>query len=75
VEHRVVGVFPSLIGEAFLGLAEIFDEAVAVPIAVAIDPLQRRLGVGPELADGIEIGGAPDSPSSSTNSGVASMLP
>src|SRR5689334_15200812 len=38
MEDAVVGILPALVGEALLGGARIFDEAVAVAVAKAVDP-------------------------------------
>ena len=58
MENRVVRILPSLIREAVLGLAVVFDEAVAVAIPVAIDPSQRGFGIRPQRAHRLEIAGA-----------------
>src|SRR6202042_2509297 len=59
MENRIEGILPSLIREALLGLAMIFDEAVAVAVAVMIDPGERCLGVRPQRAHRLKIAGAP----------------
>ena len=51
-------ILPSLIGQALLRLPVIFDEPVAVAIAVGVDPAQRRLGVRPQGAYGGQVAGA-----------------
>src|SRR5262249_57078804 len=38
MEARVQGILPALVGEALLGGAVVFDEAVAVGIARSVDP-------------------------------------
>src|SRR5690606_5933085 len=43
MKDGIVAVLPALVGEAPGGLPEIFDEAVAVAIAVALDPADGRL--------------------------------
>ena len=60
MENRVEGILPSLIREALLGLAMIFDETVAIAVAVMIDPGKRCLGVRPQRAHRLEIAGAPE---------------
>src|SRR6202012_167377 len=45
MEYGVVGVLPALIGESLLGLAVVLEEAIAVAVAVAIDPFERRLRI------------------------------
>ena len=57
VEDGVVGVLPALIGQALLGGAIVFDEAVAVGIAGAVDPGQRRFDVRPQRRDGLVVAG------------------
>src|SRR5690606_26268443 len=51
VEDRVVGILPALLLEPRLRPARVFDEAVPVPIAVTIDPVQGPLDRRPELDD------------------------
>ena len=58
MENRVVRVLPTLIRETILGLAVIFDEAVAVAIPISIDPLQRRFDIRPQQPHRIEVAGA-----------------
>ncbi len=48
VKHGVVRILPALMNESAWRLAAVFREAVAVPIAVPVDPLKRRFDVGPE---------------------------
>ena len=60
VEDCVVGVLPALVGEAGFAGAAIFDEAVAVDVAGAINPVQRRLDIGPKLAQGFDVAGMLD---------------
>ena len=48
VEHRVVRVLPALAARAAVGRARVLDEAIAVGVAVAIDPGERRVDVRPE---------------------------
>src|SRR5262245_19613132 len=48
VENGVVGVLPPLVQQAIARLPLVLDEAVPVPVAVAVDPAQGRLDVGPE---------------------------
>jgi hypothetical protein len=47
VEDGVLRILPALVGETLLGGAVIFDEAVAVGIAGAVDPAERGLDGGP----------------------------
>src|SRR3984957_8722511 len=55
MEDGVMGALPALIGEALLGLPVVLDEAVAVPVAVGIDPPQGRLRVGPQRAHQFQV--------------------
>jgi hypothetical protein len=48
-------ILPTLVDQAAPGLRRILDEAVTVEIAVPLCPGQRRLDVGPELGDGVEV--------------------
>src|ERR671912_2378489 len=48
VEDGVVGVLPSLIGEAAFRLAVVLDEAVSITVAMLVDPSQCRLDAGPD---------------------------
>ena len=50
-----MAVLPALVGQALLGLAGIFHEAVAVAVAVGVDPFQRELELRPDRPDRAEI--------------------
>src|SRR5581483_4856316 len=50
-------VLPALIDQTLAGAAAIFDEAVAVAIAEALDPIERRRDMRPDLADERDIAG------------------
>ena len=50
--------FQPWLARPLLGLAVIFDEAVAVAVAVFVDPAQRGLDVRPDLGQGLAIAGA-----------------
>ncbi len=50
MEDRVVRILPALIGEPCSVSALIFDKAVLVGIAGAVDPCERGLDRGPQLA-------------------------
>jgi len=57
-------------------LPVIFDKAVVIGIAVAVDPAKRRLDVRPELGQRLQVAGAlAIEPASMTKSGVESTLP
>jgi hypothetical protein len=49
VVDPVEGILPALVGQAAVGAALVLDEAVAVAIAVPLDPGQRPVGGGHEL--------------------------
>ncbi len=57
VEDRIVRVLPPLLDQTAVRRARVLHEAVAVAIAVAIDPGQSGLDVRPELLDRREIAG------------------
>jgi hypothetical protein len=56
-DHRDGGVLPALILESALGSHLVLDEAVAVPVAVAIDPLQRAEGGPSQLRHELRVAG------------------
>ena len=51
VKDRVVRVLPALMHEAVRRLARVLDEAVAVEVAVALDPVERGAECRPEALD------------------------
>ena len=51
VEDGIVGILPALLHEALRRAAVVFDEAVAVDVAVTFDPCERGLDVGPDGFD------------------------
>ena len=55
MEDRVLRVFPALLHQAFGAAARVFDEAVAVAIAVALDPFQRVQDIRPDRANELGI--------------------
>ena len=57
VEDRVVRVLPALLHEAVRRVPLVFDESVAVDVAVPVDPLQRRLNVRPDAIDQLAVAG------------------
>src|SRR6185312_7890945 len=59
VEHGVARVLPSLLQETARRAPLVFDESVAVPIAVVLDPRERRPAVRPDRLDEGEIVGTP----------------
>ena len=57
MEDGVVGVLPALVQQAAVGLPLVLHEAVAVPVAIAVDPVQGGLDMGPEGRDERTIAG------------------
>ena len=47
MKDRVVQILPTLVDQTVSVLAVILDKTVAIRIAVGIDPMQRRLDMGP----------------------------
>src|SRR5208337_2725676 len=58
VEDGVVGIFPALILQPFRGRAGIFEKAVAIGVARAVDPMQRALDIRPDLTEEVLVAGA-----------------
>ena len=58
VEDRIVGILPSLVGQALFAGAAIFDKAVAIGVAQPVDPAERRLDGRPQLRQGFLVAGA-----------------
>src|SRR5690606_38903280 len=58
VKDGIAAVLPALIGKATLRPAMIFHEAVAVAVAMALDPAEGGLDVRPQPAQGFDIAGA-----------------
>src|SRR5580765_2529210 len=57
VKDRIFRVLPSLVRQAVLTLAQVFDESVTIAVAIAVDPLKRGAYVGPQFPYGFEISG------------------
>src|SRR4029450_7908580 len=57
-KDRVEETLPALIAQALRVGAIVFDEAVAIRIAVAVDPLERGFDRRPQLAQGGGVAGA-----------------
>src|SRR5260221_13230275 len=55
VENRIVTVLPALIEKALVRLAAIFDETVAIEIAMDIGPVHRSFDIRPDFADELHI--------------------
>ena len=47
MKHRIVRIFPALLGQAVRRVARIFDKAVAILVAVMVNPVQGGLNVRP----------------------------
>ena len=58
MEDAVTAILPTLVGQPLVRLARIFDEAVAIPVAIIVDPGERGDDVGPDVPDRVEIAGA-----------------
>ncbi len=58
MEDRIGAVLPALVGQAVDRLPAIFEEAVAIDVAVFRHPAERGFDVRPQRADEIEIAGA-----------------
>src|SRR5579862_4465673 len=59
MEDRIVRVLPALLHQAIRRAPMVLNEAVSVRIAVAVDPLERSLHIGPDRLDEGDIRGAP----------------
>src|SRR5437016_4746021 len=59
MKDRVIGVLPSLLNQASIPMCRVLNKAIAVRIAILIDPLKRSLDVGPNLFNQMLITGAP----------------
>ena len=55
VENGIVRVFPSLLHQSVLGAPRVFHEAVAIAVAMLVDPLQGGEDVRPDFAQEIQI--------------------
>ena len=58
MENGVATVLPTLVDQALTRPPPIFDEAIAVAVAIPINPFERRLHVRPESPNRLEIVGA-----------------
>jgi hypothetical protein len=45
VKHGILGVFPTLLQKAALGVPGILDESVAIDVAEAVDPFKSSFNV------------------------------
>jgi hypothetical protein len=55
VAHRIAGVLPALVHQAGGIAAGVFDEAVAVDVAVVVDPAERAVDVVPQSGDEVAV--------------------
>ena len=55
VKNGILRILPALLHQASGGTAEVFHEAVAIPIAIAVHPVQSHLDVGPYGTQKIEV--------------------
>src|SRR5271167_1627220 len=60
VEDRVVRILPALIYQTAGVLAVVFDKAIAVRIAIGVDPMQRRLYMRPQRPYRLEVACSPE---------------
>src|SRR5664279_6193701 len=58
MKDRIIRVFPTLVDEARVGLARIFDKAIAIRIAKIVDPQQSGLDIRPDRRDRSDIPGS-----------------
>src|SRR5262249_2413306 len=56
-QDGVPGVFPALIVQADIGFFLVFNVAVAIGVAVAVNPFEGRAGIGLKRADQLCIAG------------------
>src|SRR5690606_10394954 len=57
MKDRIVRVLPPLLHQAGFRLTRIFDEAVPVPVAVVVDPLERPSNGRPQMPQGTDVVG------------------
>ena len=62
VEHRIDAVFPALVGEAALRRARVIEQAIAIGVTRAVDPMHRGPERRPQAVDEVEIPGADGKP-------------
>src|SRR5262249_21780461 len=55
---RIPGVLPTLLDETLRRAAAVFDKAILIGIAVAVDPLQSEFDIGPQRLDKTEGAGS-----------------
>ena len=58
VENGIVRIFPALLYEPGARMASIFQEAVAIAIAIMIHPIEGPLDIAPNRTDEIQVAGA-----------------
>src|SRR5262249_34671059 len=57
VEDGIEGILPTLIDEAVLAGALVFQEAIAIGVSRAVDPCQRSVDRGPQRLERLQIPG------------------
>ena len=57
VEHGVEGILPALVAQSARRRLEVFDKAVVIAVAGTVDPCERAVDRGPQIAQGVEIAG------------------
>ena len=58
MEDRIDGILPALVHQALFGRPPVFDEAVAIRIARAVDPAERGLDGGPQRGNRRHVAGS-----------------
>ena len=47
MKNRISGILPALLNQTFIGMRSVFHEAVAIGVAVTVDPFQSKPDVRP----------------------------
>src|SRR5690606_31747949 len=55
MKDGIDGILPALIDEPAIARALIFDEAIAIAVAIPVDPGKRRLDIRPYLRQGLPV--------------------
>ena len=50
-------ILPSLLNQTFAAMTRVFDEAIAVHIAEVVDPVKRKIDMGPQAPREVEVSG------------------
>src|SRR5262249_1219848 len=51
VDDRIARILPTLVAQPFFCLAQVFDVTIAVEVAIARDPVERRLDIPLDLVE------------------------